>query len=76
MLNGRKVETSLSGGHMTEYDVHELYKQQQEKDRITALHWNNGVLTVHFADGTIEVYKRRKILKGLTKIRSRSERVL
>mgnify|MGYP003112891591 FL=1 len=76
MLNGRKVETSLSGGHMTEYDVHELYKQQQEKDRVTALHGNNGVLTVHFADGTIEVYKRSKLLKRLIKIRSRSERVL
>ena len=61
---------------MTEYDVHEMYAEQQKRDTITALHGNNGVLTVHFADGTIEVYKRRKILKGLTKIRSRSERVL
>jgi hypothetical protein len=76
MLSGRKVELNLNGGHMTEYDVRKLYEQQQEHDRITALHANHGVLTVHYADGTVEVYKKRKFLKGLKKIRSRNERVL
>lgn len=76
MLNGKKAGINLSGGHMTEYDVRKLYEQQQEHDRITALHANNGVLTVHYADGTLEVYKKRKFLKGLKKIRSRNERVL
>lgn len=42
---------------MTEYDVHEMYAKQQEKDTVTALHANNGVLTVHFKDDTIEVWK-------------------
>jgi len=42
---------------MTEYDVHEMYAKQQEKDTITALHANNGVLTLHFKDDTIEVWK-------------------
>jgi hypothetical protein len=53
-----------------------LYEQQQEHDRVTALHANNGVLTVHYADGTIEVYKKRKFFGGFKKIRSRNERVL
>tara|TARA_R100000900_G_scaffold56848_3_gene46188 strand:- start:1862 stop:2044 length:183 start_codon:yes stop_codon:yes gene_type:complete len=43
---------------MTEYDIHKLYAEQQERDRITALHANNGVLTVHFGDGTMEVWKK------------------
>ena len=43
---------------MTEYDVHKMYAEQQLKDTITALHANNGVLTVHFENGTIEVWKR------------------
>ena len=42
---------------MTEYDVHKMYAEQQEKDTITALHANNGVLTVHFKDDTMEVWK-------------------
>tara|TARA_R100000734_G_C3314186_1_gene105697 strand:- start:430 stop:609 length:180 start_codon:yes stop_codon:yes gene_type:complete len=42
---------------MTEYDVHKMYEEQQEKNRITALHADNGVLTVYFADDTIEVWK-------------------
>ena len=43
---------------MTEYDVHKMYAEQQKRDTITALHGNNGVLTVHFENGTIEVWKR------------------
>ncbi len=58
MLNGKKAGLNLSGGHMTEYDIHKLYAEQQERDRITALHANHGVLTVHFGDGTMEVWKK------------------
>lgn len=76
MLNGKRAELNLSGGRMTEYDVRKLYEQQQEHDRVTALHANNGVLTVHYADGTMEVYKKRKFFGGLKKIRSRNARVL
>jgi hypothetical protein len=43
---------------MTEYDIHEMYAEQQARDTITALHANNGVLTVHFKNGTIEVWKK------------------
>ena len=35
-----------------------MYAEQQKRDTITALHGNNGVLTVHFENGTIEVWKR------------------
>ena len=31
---------------MTEYDIQKLYTEQQERDRITALHANHGVLHV------------------------------
>ena len=27
---------------MTEYDAHKLYKEQQERDRVTSLHADNG----------------------------------
>ena len=71
MLSGRKVESNLSGGHMTEYDVHEMYKEQVEKNRITSLHANDGVLEVRYADGTMEVYKKSRWRSKLKKIRRR-----
>jgi hypothetical protein len=49
---------------MTEYDVHELHKELLERDRVTSLHANSGVLEVRFADGTCEVWKRREGLLG------------
>ena len=58
---------------MTEYDVHKMYEEQKERDRITALHANNGVLTVHFSDGTIEVWRknwRGKLKRIKKRIRS------
>lgn len=61
---------------MTEYDVRKLYEEQQEHNRITALHADKGVLEVRYADGTVEVYKKRKFFKGLKKIRSRNDRIL
>jgi len=71
MLNGRRVESNLSGGHMTEYDVHKMYAEQLEKNRITSLHANHGVLEVRYADGTMEVYKKSKWRTKLKKIRRR-----
>lgn len=49
---------------MTEYDVHELHKELFERDRITSLHANDGVLELRFADGTSEIWKRREGLLG------------
>ena len=42
---------------MTEYDAHKIYADEQEKNRITSLYADNGVLTIYFADDTIEVWK-------------------
>jgi len=71
MQSGRKAEINLSGGHMTEYDVHEMYKEQVEKNRITSLHANNGVLEVRYADGTMEIFTKSKWRNKLKKIRRR-----
>ena len=71
MLSGNKAEINLNGGHMTEYDVHEMYKEQVEKNRITSLHANNGVLEVRYADGTMEIFATSKWRKKLKLIRRR-----
>jgi len=71
MLNGKRTELNLSGGHMTEYDAHEMYKEQVEKNRITSLHANNGVLEVRYADGTMEIFTKSKWRNKLKKIRRR-----
>ena len=71
MQNGKKAEINLSGGHMTEYDVHEMYKEQVEKNRITSLHANDGVLEVRYADGTMEIFTKSKWRNKLKKIRRR-----
>ena len=71
MLNGRKAELNLNGGHMTEYDVHKIFEEQQERDRVTALHADKGVIELRYADGTTEVYKKRKWLNGFKLIRRR-----
>ena len=56
---------------MTEYDVHKMYKEQVEKNRITALHFNNGLFEGRYADGTMEIYKKSKWRNKLKKIRRR-----
>tara|TARA_R100000353_G_scaffold128925_1_gene91533 strand:+ start:340 stop:513 length:174 start_codon:yes stop_codon:yes gene_type:complete len=56
---------------MTEYDVHKMYADQQIKDQVTSLHADNGVLEVRYADGTSEIFKRRKLLKGFKLIKKR-----
>ena len=46
---------------MTEYDVFTLYAEQEEKNKISAIEGNNGKITYHFKDGTIEIWKRNKL---------------
>ena len=57
---------------MTEYDVLDLYREQEEKQKCTAMEANNGVITYHFTDGTTEIYKKGWFGK-LRKIKSREE---
>ena len=54
---------------MTEYDVHKIFEEQQEHNRVTALYADNGVIELRYADGTAEIYK--KWLKGFKLIRRR-----
>lgn len=56
---------------MTEYDVHKMYEEQKTKDQVTALHADKGVLEVRYADGTMEIFKKRKLLKGFKRIKKR-----
>ena len=42
---------------MTEYDIHKIFADQQEKDKVTSLYADNGVLTVYYGDATMEVWK-------------------
>jgi len=72
MLSGRRAELNLSGGLMTEYDVHKMYADQVSKDTISSLHANHGVLEVRYADGTMEVYKKSKWRKKLKLIKKRA----
>ena len=58
---------------MTEYDVFAMYQEQIEKNKISAVEGNNGVLTIYFKDGTMEVWKESKWRNKLKKIRSRNE---
>ena len=43
---------------MTEYDAHQIHADEQEKNRITSLYADNGLLTIYFADATIEGWKK------------------
>jgi len=46
---------------MTEYDAHEMYRKQKEKDKVSAVEANNGKIVYHFKDGTVEIWKRNKL---------------
>ena len=46
---------------MTEYDAHEMYREQIEKNKVSAVELNNGLITYHFKDGTVEIWKRNKL---------------
>ncbi len=59
---------------MTEYDAHTLYREQEEKDKISAIEGNNGKITYHFKDGTIEIWKRNR-LGRLYKFKQRGEKI-
>ena len=50
---------------MTEYDIHKLFAEQVIKDTVTSLHANGGVLEVRYADGTMEVYAKKRWRKKL-----------
>ena len=56
---------------MTEYDVHKMYAEIIERDRITYLHANAGVIEIGYADGTKEVYKRHKFRNKYKLIKKR-----
>jgi hypothetical protein len=43
---------------MTEYDAFALYREQEEKNKVSALELNNGLITYFFRDGTREVWKK------------------
>ena len=60
--------------NMTEYDALALYREQEEKDKVSAIEANNGVLTVYFKDGTMEVWKESRWRKKLKKIRGRNDK--
>ena len=46
---------------MTQYDAFAIYREQQEKNKISAIEGNNGRITYLFKDGTREVWKRNKL---------------
>ena len=37
-----------------------MYQKQIEKDKVSAIEGNNGKITYHFKDGTVEIWKRNK----------------
>ena len=58
---------------MTQYDAFAIYREQEDKNKISAVEGNNGVLTIYFKDGTMEVWKKSRWSNKLKKIRSRNE---
>ncbi len=46
---------------MTEYDAFAIYREQEEKDKISAIEANNGLITYYFKDETTEIWKRNKL---------------
>ena len=59
---------------MTEYDAHEMYRQEIQKNKVSALEGSNGKITYHFKDGTTEIWKRSK-LGRLYKFKKRGEKI-
>ena len=59
---------------MTEYDAHQMYREQIEKDKVSAIEANNGKIVYHFKDGTIEIWKRNR-LGRLYKFKQRGEKI-
>ena len=48
---------------MTQYDVFPAYQKMVDKDTVTSLYADNGVLQVRYADGTMEVCKGEKLIQ-------------
>ena len=42
---------------MTQYDVKKLYKDILDKEQVTSLHVNNGIIEIRYADGTMTNYE-------------------
>ena len=57
---------------MTQYDAHEMYREQIEKNKVSAIEANNGLITYYFKDGTKEIWKRNK-LNRLYKFKKREQ---
>jgi hypothetical protein len=55
---------------MTEYDAFEMYREQEEKNKVSAMECNNGIITYHFTDGTTEQWKKNWLGK-FRRIKSR-----
>ena len=58
---------------MTEYDAFEMYRQEIEKNKVSAVEGNDGKVTYYFKDGTMEIWKRNR-LGRLYKFKQRGER--
>ena len=56
---------------MTQYDVKAMYEKQRQKDTVTSLHADHGVLEVRYADGTMAIYKKSKWKNKFKLIRKR-----
>mgnify|MGYP003116513597 FL=1 len=56
---------------MTQYDVKAMYEKQRQKDTVTSLHADHGVLQVRYADGTMAVYKASRWSNKLKLINKR-----
>ena len=57
---------------MTEYDAFEMYREQEEKNKVSAMECNNGIITYHFTDGTTEQWKKNWFGK-FRRIKSRTD---
>lgn len=56
---------------MTEYDAHKMYKEILEKERVTSLHANNGIIEIRYADGTSTQFKRSRWTNKFKQIKER-----
>tara|TARA_R100001377_G_scaffold68088_1_gene43368 strand:+ start:259 stop:420 length:162 start_codon:yes stop_codon:yes gene_type:complete len=48
---------------MTEYDIFPVYEKIINDNKITSVHYNNGIREIRYADGTLELYKEDKLIK-------------
>ena len=55
---------------MTENAAFEIYREQDEKNKVSAMEFNHGVITYYFTDGTTEQWKKNWLGK-FRRIKSR-----